>query len=200
MIKGIIFDMDGVLFESLNAWFKLFNKTLKEFCFKKITKKEFLKNCWSVDSSIIVPRYFPGKRIKAVTDYYKKHFFDFMEYIKLMPDVKETLAGLRNKGLKLAIATNTYKKQAEGILKKLGLYSYFDVVVAADEVKKGKPSPYMILEALKRLKLEMDEIYFIGDTAIDIETCKNAKCRIIGFKIEGDKKVDELKELLRLVR
>lgn len=199
MIKGIIFDMDGVLFESLNAWFKLFNKTRENFGFKSITKKEFLKNCWSVDSSIIVPKYFPEKSINAVTGYYKEHFFDFIGDIKLMPDVKEALAGLRNKGLKLAIATNTYRKQAEGILKKLGLYNYFDAVVAADEVKKGKPAPDMILEALKRLKLKMDDVYFIGDTAIDIETCKNADCKIIGFKIKGDKKINDLRELLEIV-
>ena len=147
-----------------------------------------------------MPRYFPSKSIKAVTGYYKEHFFDFIDYIKLMPDVKKTLGGLKNKGLKLAIATNTYKKQAEGILKKLGLYKFFDAIVGADEVKKGKPSPDMILKALKGLKLKMNEIYFIGDTAIDVKTCKNANCKIIGFKIKGDKRIDNLNGLLRLVQ
>ena len=149
MIKGLIFDMDGVLFESLEAWFKLFNKTLNNFGFKKITKKEFLRNCWSVDSSIIVPMYFPGRSIESVTGYYQKHFLDYARYVKLIPDVKETLKRLKKRNIKLAIATNTYKKQTVKILKKLGLYNHFDVVVGADEVKRGKPAPDMILKALK---------------------------------------------------
>ena len=199
MIKAIIFDMDGVLFESHDAWVKVFNNARKHFGFKPISVEEFDENCWSVDSSIVVPKYFPGKTIKEVTSYYDKIFLDFINDVKLTPNVKETLKKLKEKNLKLAIATNTYHKQTERISKKLGLYNYFDAIVGADDVRIGKPQPDIIIKIAKDLGIDMDDLVFIGDTEIDMKTCKNAVCKTIGFKINGDKRIDEFKELLEVV-
>lgn len=199
IVKAVIFDMDGVFFDSYEAWFKVFNRARKRFGFEEITRQEFDKNCWSVDSSILIPKYFPGRAIKEVTGYYGRIFFDFMEDIRMTPDVKETLDTLKRKGIRLAVATNTYRDQAKRILGRLGLYSYFDIIVGADEVRAGKPEPDILYKAVKGLGLNMDEVIFIGDTDIDMKTCRNAGCRTIGFKIDGDRRIDRFKDLIKVI-
>ena len=119
--------------------------------------------------------------------------------IKITPDVKETLTKLKEKGLKLAVATNTYNRQANRILKEIGIAHFFDIIVGADDVRAGKPEPDMILKVVKDLRLNIKEVKFIGDSQIDIDTCKNAKCSTIGFKIDGDERIGDFKELLNLV-
>ncbi len=199
MLKAIIFDMDGVLFESHDAWVKVFNKSREHFGLKPISVEEFDKNCWSVDSSIVVPRYFQGKSTKDVTSYYDKIFLEFIDDVILTKKAKETLEGLKKRKIRLAIATNTYHKQAERILKVMGLRKYFEVIVGADDVRIGKPEPDIIYKAVKELGLKISEIVFIGDNKIDMQTCENARCSTIGYKIDGHKRIDNFEDLLKVV-
>jgi len=66
-------------------------------------------------------------------------------------------------------------------------------------IKKGKPEPDIIFEVLKRLKLKKEDILFVGDHEIDIETCKNAGCKMIGFKIDSDYRVEMFEDILKVV-
>lgn len=199
MIKAVIFDMDGVLFDSHDAWFKVFNRTRKHFNLPEISEEEFNKYFWAVDSRITIPKYFKGKSVEEVVSYYNQIFFDFLTDIKLTKNVKETLKKLGEKGLVLVVATNTFHKQAERTLKRSGLLGYFKFVVGADDVKIGKPEPDIIFKAINDLGLNINEVVFIGDTEIDMETCKNAKCKTIGFKINGDIRIERFKDILKVI-
>ena len=74
-----------------------------------------------------------------------------------------------------------------------------DVIVCGDEVKNGKPAPDLMLKACEKLKVDPKDTISVGDTDLDIIACKKAGCYAVGFKIDGDKKIDNLKELLEMI-
>ena len=199
-IKAILFDMDGVLLSSFEAWLRLFNKTLKHFGKKEITKKEFIEKAWAQDIGIVANRFFKGIPIKEIVNYYFYHFLDCRDFVFTEKDVYDVLNKLKKKGLKLVVVSNTYHRLLLRILNCGNLEYNFNLVVGADDVKKGKPEPDMLLYACKKLKIKPEEAAMVGDTEYDMIAAKKAKCLAIGFKTKGDKRIESLKELLRLVR
>lgn len=197
MIKAILFDMDGVLVNSLEAWFKLFNKALKHFGKEEFTWQQFLDKVWGGPIERDAKKFF-GKSVDKIKEFYFNNFDEFEKNLKLFPKTKETLAELKNKKLKLGVVTNTPKKQASKLLEELNLTNYFDVIVGGDEVEHGKPAPDMILLACKKLKIKPEDSVYVGDSDTDMIAGKKAKCLTIGFKIDGDKRIDDLTELLEM--
>jgi len=195
MIRAVLFDLDGVLVDSLEGWFKLFNKTLKHFDREEFTFEKFVKDVWGGPIERDAEKFF-GKPVDDVINYYFDNFDELKKKLKLFPNVKETLKELKNRNLKIGLVTNTPKKQLYKLLDSLKIKEFFDAVVGGDEVKNGKPAPDMILEACKRLVVNPGEVVLVGDTNADILSCKNAGCGSIGFRINGNERIDDLKELL----
>ncbi len=194
-MKAVLFDMDGVLVDSVDAWFKLFNTALNYFNRKKMTKKKFLSKVWGGPIERDAKVYF-GKTVDEVKKFYFDNFNSFKINLRLFPGTKEALNGLKEKGLKLGLVTNTPKEQAYALIDYLGLRKYFDEIVCGDEVEHGKPEPDLLIECCKRLKIRMKDIIFVGDAKVDKEAARKAGSYFVGFKINGDKKIDNLRELL----
>lgn len=194
MIKAVLFDMDGVLVDSIEAWFRLFNKTLKYFGKEEFAREKFLNKVWGGPIERDAEEFF-GKPLEDVKEFYFDNFDSFKENLRLFPNTKETLTGLKNKKLKLGLVTNTPKNQAYKLINHLKLKDYFDVVIGGDEVEHGKPAPDMILLACRRLGIKPRDSIYVGDTNVDIIAGKKAGCFTIGFKIDGDERIDDLREI-----
>jgi len=198
MIKAVLFDMDGVLVDSVQAWFKIFNKALKRYGKKEFTFQQFLNKVWGGPIERDAKEYFqiPLEELKG---FYFSNFDSIKKEFKLFPNTTDVLKKLKSKEFRLALVTNTPKDQACRLISYLKIIRYFDVVVGGDEVKNGKPSPDIVVEACRRLNVDPNEAVMVGDTGADILSCKNAGCTSIGFKIKGDKRIDDLKELLKVI-
>jgi len=83
-IKTILFDLDGVLVNSYDAWFKLFNNTLKHFGYTPIPKKTFMGE-WGKSTKEDVKYFMPNQTIKEVREYYSQTFPKFIKYVKVTP-------------------------------------------------------------------------------------------------------------------
>lgn len=171
MIKGVIFDLDGVIIQGdcdFGAWFKLFAdfgiKLTKETC------KEFS----GMKGAEIVKKYCGVKDEKLTdkADIKKEKYFLVCAKkggIFVTKEIEEFLKQLKNAGYKIAIATAARKIKTEGILKFFKLESYFDVIVSSEDYTKGKPNPEPFLLAAKRLKLEPEECAVIEDAVNGIQ-------------------------------
>jgi len=145
-VKAILFDMDGVLVDSLDAWFYVYNDTLKNFGFKELNKKEFAKGFGSPIEQDI-KNHFIGKTIKEVSAQYNQSFLKRKNFVKLFPQSKKALENLKKRKIKLALLSNSTKFIVLSILKHHKIHKYFDVIVAMEDVKRRKPAPDMILKA-----------------------------------------------------
>ena len=198
MIKAILFDMDGVLVDSHDAWFYIFNKALNKFEGREVTVEEFDSKIWSIAFDQTAKKYFKVP-IQDIRDYYTELYNDYKKRLKLMNNVKETLSELKSKDIKLVVVSNTQKSVIERLLADIGLLEFFNLCIGGDSVEKGKPEPDILYKALELLKLNKDEALFVGDTKYDKMAAEKAGIKFIGFKIDGDKKINNLKELVEII-
>lgn len=117
----------------------------------------------------------------------------------LLEGVKEALVQLKQRGLKLAIAsTDTHKRTRESF-KALKIASLFDAIVGSNEVTNGKPSPDMIFEALKKTNFKPHEAVMIGDSASDMLMGRNAKVKACIGVLTGFTPREKLEQLADVV-
>jgi imidazole glycerol phosphate synthase glutamine amidotransferase subunit len=199
-VEAILFDMDGVLIDSYEAWLRVFNETMKRYGKEPVTSSEFTKRAWAQDIGTVSDRFFPGEPVSDVAQFYFSTFPRFTGYIKTLPDVKETLTELRNKGIKLGVITNTFRPLAKKLLRDAGLLDFFDVVIGGDDVKKGKPEPDGILMACETLGVDPYSSMYVGDTIFDIKAGKKAGCKTVGVNISNDNTIKSIKELLEMLK
>ena len=198
MVNAIIFDMDGGLIDSIKAWYHIFNLALKEFEGKEVSREEFESDVWAQDFNKTARRYF-NVDASVIREFFNDVYDEFNKNLKLFGDTDAVLFSLREKGIKLAVATNTNVKQATKVLKDIKLFGYFDCVLGGDSVPNGKPEPDILFESLRLLKLDKNEVLFVGDTVWDKLASEKAGVKFVGLGIEGDEKISELSGLLELI-
>jgi phosphoglycolate phosphatase len=94
------------------------------------------------------------------------------QLVRPVDGLVSVLSSLRESGLILACLTNDDRRRAQAVLNCLGVSSYFDLVLSADEVTHPKPDPEMFQKACHRLDLHPWHIAFIGDTVADMAMAK----------------------------
>ncbi len=198
-IKAVFFDLDGVLVDTYKVWFQLFNKTLEHFGYKPITLKVFAQN-WGQSTEEDVRIFMPEIKLKDVTKYFSIHFPGFMKYMKVNPEAKIVLSKLKKMGFRIGCITNSHRDITRLEIKKAGLGNFFDVVITADDVKRPKPEPDMLLRACKRLKVRVNKVVFIGDTKTDLKTAKKAGCLFIGYGMPSKLRIKKLSQVVPLMQ
>ena len=116
--------------------------------------------------------------------------------LEVYPDVMETLAQLKAKGVKTGVVTNGLKGDFQKILRKLKLTNCFDVVVGVDTCNSGKPDREIFLYALDKLRVRPEEALFVGDSVkYDYEGAEKAGLKPLLIDRKG--KVSEDVETIR---
>ena len=101
--------------------------------------------------------------------------------------------------VRLALVTNTPRDIALRILDLTGLAPHFAAIAAGDEVERPKPAPALLQLAAERLELGLERCVFVGDTAIDLEAGRRARCFTIGYRLAADARIERLSELVPLL-
>ncbi|MCH7800648.1 MAG: HAD-IA family hydrolase [Chloroflexi bacterium] len=100
------------------------------------------------------------------------------ENTRIFPGVSEALETLKGCGYRLGIVSTKYRYRIEQILSKAGLLSQFDVIVGGEDVERHKPAPDSLLMALERLRVDHQEVVYVGDSITDART---AQATDVGF-------------------
>ena len=197
MIKkpiALLFDLDGVIVDSEDAWFFSLNATLKYFNKNQISKEIFNEKYWGNDvNDTLIKLDLPNEAVKIVNNVY----LDNINNVKIFPDTIDTLFKLEK--YKKGLITNTPKKSALSLLKKFNILRYFNIVVTSDDVKFGKPNPEIIEKACKLLNVKPFDVVIIGDTISDVKAAKSIGSTVIGIKIDADYSINKLSEILNLL-
>lgn len=191
---ALLFDMDGVLVDSLDSWWKALNDALKAYDYDEITREEFIETYWGHDLRTNLEKM--GLNPKVVT-FCNNVYGDHVDSIKIYPGTKKTLEYLN--GFKKAIITNTPSSCADQILKKVGIKNFFDTVVTSDMVNMGKPNPEIVFKACSLLDVESDKCVLVGDTQSDVEAGRKAGCTVVGIRTKADFKINNISGLLDIL-
>jgi HAD superfamily hydrolase (TIGR01549 family) len=209
--KAVIFDKDGVLINSLDTVFTAFNQTIEHFGLDKIARQRFIEEFWGVKGAeaAYVAKEKPGTNPSDVLMYFDRTRDQLEGMTKIFPSTIEVLTFLKHKkGCKLAVVTNTKRVYADVLLKRFGITQFFDAVVGGDEVDNPKPAPDSIQKACESLGVNPWEALYVGDTRIDAQAGKAAKCKTAILisalpegeikKLEGVTLIKDLKDLTRM--
>lgn len=188
--RAILFDMDGVLVDSLDSWWKALNSALKRCKHKEITRDEFIKTYWGHDLKANLKRLQLNPEVARFCNItYGNH----LEYIRIYPDTTTALQKLSS--YKKAIITNTPTDCARQILKKFSIEQYFQEIITSDDVLKAKPDPEIVFTACKRLGVDAKTVVLVGDTDSDVKAGRAAGCTVIGLNIAADITIQRLLDL-----
>lgn len=174
-----IFDFDGTLMNTSAVILATIKATIKEMHLPERTEEQ----CRSI---IGIRTDEAGKFLYPDSDISNEVFArTFREnYARLRKDADEqaypgvisTLAELRRLGEKMAIASSRREDSLREYLKGLGIEDWFEAVVGAESVTKGKPDPEPVLLILRKLNWNPQTTLVVGDADVDIEMGNRAGC------------------------
>ncbi|MBY9007004.1 MAG: HAD-IA family hydrolase [Candidatus Lokiarchaeota archaeon] len=208
--RGVIFDLDGVIYNIINAVKKAVEDVIKKYNLN-IDINTVLEEIAHLIEEI---QHYPVPKIilksydllkldflKEIS-YMKKVriaiflFNQFNEYRKdsgLFEGIEEIIKQLYKKNINLAILTNNQRTYAEEVLEKYNLNKYFKTLIGFNEVSKVKPNPEGLVKIMKTWNLDPDEVIFIGDMTTDIQAGKAAEVTMVCVA-SGLAKSSDLKE------
>jgi phosphoglycolate phosphatase len=165
-IRAVLFDLDGVLVDTYEAWLGLVQATARHFGAPDVTRQAF-DATWGQSVEDDTRELVPGPTVAEVTAHYNEHFREHVGAIVTNPEARATLLGLRARGLGTACVTNSPSGLAQDILAVAGLGDVFETVIAAGDVPQPKPAPDMVLAACRLLHIAPAEALLVGDSRLD---------------------------------
>ncbi|MDN5359328.1 MAG: hypothetical protein PWQ84_391 [Thermotogaceae bacterium] len=186
MIKGLIFDMDGVLIDSEPLYKTLNGKLFKELGFS-LTDDEYTKFVGTTDEkmlSVLKKRFSLEQSVKEMNQLREDIHMTFFKSAKLYPmeHLYDLLDWAKDKELKLAVASSTDEKFVLLILEKIGILDSFHTVVCGNHIDRSKPAPDIFLKAAEELNLKPEECLVIEDSTNGVKAGKRAGMTVIGFQ------------------
>jgi beta-phosphoglucomutase len=184
MIRGAIFDMDGVLVDNveyhLRAWKQLGREQGKELQREDIVKVFGQRNREMI--AALLERPFSAEELGRCAARKEELYRSFMlPELKPVAGLPELLADLKEAGFKTAVATSGPRDNVEMVLGGLEINACFNAVVTGADVSNSKPHPEIFLLAAERLGLPPEECVVFEDSSSGIQAARHAGCFCIGL-------------------
>lgn len=188
-IKGVIFDLDETIINSLGAYTEVFNRGTRIFGLEPVTDEiiaRFLDNGFRLGQMLLelYPSVFEEEeKRKACEDEIRKAYLELEGHkVVLKPGAKRTLQSLKEMGVKIGIVTGrrTQGERKWLELRRLNIRRFIDAMVTAAEAPP-KPAPDGLIKCMKELGLSAKECVFIGDSRIDVMAGKKAGVRTVAL-------------------
>ncbi len=184
--RFILFDLDGVLYDSENAYMR--------------TNQAFLREVLGIDA----PLSELNKLVGATIDDYARYFQEMsgnkysspddawaaytawskdrnLRYADLMyPEVPEILAWLADQGYQLGLISSTRHRYIIEALEDSGIRPYFSVIVGGDDVSHPKPHPEPYLKGMEALGAKAEETLVVEDSSLGIRSAEKAGATVVG--------------------
>jgi beta-phosphoglucomutase len=176
MIKGLIFDLDGVLTDTAEYHYRGWKRLADEIGISFTREaNEALRGIPRRESLMLIlkDRKFTENEIVEMMDRKNRYYLEFIREITpldLLPGARELLEEIRATGLKSAVGSAS--KNASEVIERLGIASLLDVIADGHSVTLQKPAPDLFLYAAAQLRLSPSECVVVEDAAAGIEAAR----------------------------
>lgn len=181
-VQAIIFDFDYTLADSSRGVIECINFALDRLGLPLAGDAEIRRTIGlSLPDALTM---LVGKEYTEYTDEFVRLFIERADEVmtdmtELFDVVPETVAALRNFGIRLGIVTLKYRYRIEAILKRDHLSDAFEVIIGFEDVSVQKPDPSGLLTAVERLNCVPQNCFYIGDSVTDAKTAHHAEIDFI---------------------
>lgn len=177
-ISAVVFDMDGLMFDTealiQRTWDivgprigygKMSHNIYHTLGMNAARRKRYFQDTYGED--------FP---FETFTDNYRKEYYLYIEEkgVPIKKGLFEVLEWMKANELKLALATGSSEASATALLKKAGCYEYFDYRIYGNMITKSKPDPEIYIKACEGLGIPCEEAVALEDSPYGLESAVNA--------------------------
>jgi HAD superfamily hydrolase (TIGR01509 family) len=189
MTGAVLWDMDGTLVDSEEYHWLSWRDTMA-LEGVAITHDQFLKTFGQRNDSIL-PQWLKAgssaEHMQWVGDSKEELYRKLVHQgdLKPLPGVMEWVRRLREQGWRQAVASSAPRKNIEVVLEVLGMASFFDALVSAEDVTAGKPDPQVFQKGAERLGMPASRCIVVEDAVPGVEAARRAGMRCIGVSRKG---------------
>lgn len=183
-IRGIIFDMDGVLIDAKEWHYEALNRALSLFGFA-ISRYDHLSTYDGLPTRqkldmLSVEQELPRGLHDFINDLKQAYTMELV-YARCKPVFQHefALSRLKAAGYKLGVASNAVRPSVTAMLDRANIISYFDVMLSNQDVKKAKPDPEIYDTAIRMLQLQPEECLVVEDNPNGIRAAEAAGARVM---------------------
>ena len=177
---GIFFDWDGTLVDSFAFLTKAHNAVKSEFGLAPFTHDEFLRYFGVPRDQLFMDIY--GEHAEAAKGAFEKYYIaNHLKEMIVMSGAVEMLDTIASLDIPMGVVSNKRSDFFRAEVEYLGWNKYFgDVVVGAGDAVADKPNPApLVLGVSKYDNMKTEDIWYVGDTVVDVECARAAKCPCI---------------------
>jgi phosphoglycolate phosphatase len=177
----IIFDCDGVLFDSRKANQSFYNHLLEHFG-KPLMNEADLSYVHMHTAGESITYLFGDNHLRDAALSYSQtlDYSPFIRQMEMEPGLIDFLKTIRP-GVKTAISTNRSTTIGQ-VLKTFALDCYFDLVISSLDVSRPKPDPESVLKILDYFQVSPEQCLYIGDSEVDVQTAGGAGVPFVAFR------------------
>jgi phosphoglycolate phosphatase len=180
-VQVIIFDCDGVLFDSRKANQFFYNHLLNHFGKPDLAEEDLnYVHMHTVNESVNYLFERDSDRLRVNQYRQTLDYTPFIQKMEIEPGLIPFLEYIRT-WAKTAVSTNR-TNTIGAVLDTFGLTPYFDMVVSALDVRRPKPDPESVYRIMDRFKINRKRCLFIGDSEVDAQTASNAGVPLVAYK------------------
>ncbi len=200
-LKGILFDMDGVLIDAMPFHAEAFQIAFRELAKFEIDKKDVFLLEGMPGPELIREIFKKMKQsepeenvIKSISER-KKSLFKKKEKARIFEGVKELLDLLTDMKCIKAVVSGASENEVKSLLGDNGILDYFDLVISGEDLTEGKPSPEPFVAALKKLGLRSEEALVVENSPLGVNSAVRAKIPFIVTLNNTPVNLDEFQNL-----
>lgn len=204
MKRLIIYDCDGVLFNSKSAVLAYYDFICEKFNLKKIDRNNDVlvnKAMMNTNEEILSMLTEEEDKLREMLEFAQNmNFKNFLKLMEIEKELKETLFKLKEQNLNLAIFTNR-GHSLHYLLKHFNIDKYFDYMVTSFDVSNPKPHPEGLNKIFKYFNAKEENSLYIGDSETDYLAAKASNTPFLGYKkkFNGCNKIDSHLEIFNFI-
>lgn len=183
-VETVIFDLDGTLVDSTDAYFRLVEMTLDHLGLPSVERERILRASENGDfdwSLVLPPDLSPQKTLivkkKAWARVRAIYPSVFEETVQLFPGVVDVIREIAAMGMRMGIVTSTPRVNMAHkvhLLREGGIEHHFGALITADDAPRKKPDPDPLIACIRTLGSPAEKSLYVGDTRSDIRAGKAA--------------------------
>lgn len=190
MLRGVIFDFDGVLVDSEHAHFEALRNVLAGEAGIAITLAEYADNYVGYDDQTCFRRAFEIHRVESLpvpiddlVEKKRRAYNEGLAHIPLLPGARDLILALHEASVPLAIASGSRRHEIESLLRTHDVQAAFRGIVSADDVRNFKPhpEPYLLARDVVGSRDSGEGVVAIEDSPPGIASALAAGLRVIGI-------------------
>lgn len=181
MIKGAIFDMDGLLFDSERIFQSVWEEIASDY--GVTLGPDFRKDISGTSGEVcrrVCEKYYPVENGFEIVEECKRRIYRRMEKdVPVKPGVPEILRYFRETGVRTAVMSSSPLQLVQNNLRVSGLTDLFDLVMSGEGFKNGKPAPDVFLYSAEQLGYQPEECFVFEDSLNGVAAGYRAGCHVV---------------------